>query len=139
MKLLSGIVLALLWASPSAAELSSAIASPYLKVQVALAGDSIEGVSAAAREIEAAATTLGDDAKALATAAGTLAGATDIAAARKTFGTLSDALIEYAESVGIGELKVAYCPMADQSWVQADGSIANPFFGALMLTCGSFQ
>lgn len=139
MKLWSGIVLVLLWASPSAAELSSAVTSPYLKVQVALAGDSTEGVSAAAREIEKAAATLGDDAKGLAAAAETLAGVTDIAAARKAFGALSDALIEYADAAGIGELKVAYCPMADQSWVQEDGSIANPYFGALMLTCGSFQ
>ena len=139
MRLLSSFVLVLLLASPAAAGLASAITSPYLKVQVALAGDSIKGVSEAAEEIMAAAAALGDDGNGLADAAGALAVAGDIEAARKAFGALSDALIEYADSVGIGELKVAYCPMADRSWIQEGGSIANPFFGAFMLTCGSFQ
>lgn len=139
MKLLSLFVLALLVASPAAAELTSAITSPYLKVQIALAGDSIEGVSEAAKEIAKAAAALGDDGNGLADAALMLAAAGDIEVTRKAFGALSDALIEYADSVGIGELKVAYCPMADRSWIQEDGSIANPFFGALMLTCGSFR
>ena len=139
MRLLSSFVLVLLLASPAAAELASAITSPYLKVQVALAGDSTKGVSEAAEEIMAAAAALGNHGKGLADAAEVLAAAGDIEAARKAFGGLSDALIEYADSVGIGELKVAYCPMADRSWIQEDGSIANPFFGAFMLTCGSFQ
>ena len=139
MRLVSLFVLVLLLASPAAAQLSSAITSPYLKVQVALAGDSTEGVSEAAEEIAAAAAVLGNDGKGLAEAAGTLAATGDIEAAREAFGALSDALIKYADSVGIGELKVAYCPMADRSWIQEDGSITNPFFGAFMLTCGSFQ
>ena len=139
MRLLSSFVLVLLLASPAAAGLASAITSPYLKVQVVLSGDSIKGVSEAAEEIMAAAAALGDDGNGLADAAGALAVAGDIEAARKAFGALSDALIEYADSVGIGELKVAYCPMADRSWIQEGGSIANPFFGAFMLTCGSFQ
>ena len=139
MKLLSAFVVVWLLASPAAAELGSAITSPYLKVQVALAGDSTEGVSTAAEEIMEAAAALGDDGKSLADAAETLAAAGDIEAAREAFGALSDALLEYADSVGIGELKVAYCPMADRSWIQEDGSIANPFFGSFMLTCGSFQ
>ena len=139
MRLLSSFVLVVLLASPAAAGLASAITSPYLKVQVVLAGDSIKGVSEAAEEIMAAAAALGDDGNGLADAAGALAVAGDIEAARKAFGALSDALIDYADSVGIGELKVAYCPMADRSWIQEGGSIANPFFGAFMLTCGSFQ
>ena len=139
MKLLSWFVLMLLLASPVAAELVSSITSPYLKVQVALAGDSTEGVSEAAEELAAAALALGDDGKSLADAAETLAAADDIEAAREAFGALSDALIEYTDSVGLGEPKVAYCPMADRSWIQEDGSIANPFVGTFMLTCGSFQ
>ena len=126
MRLIGSFVFVLLLASPAAAELSSAITSPYLKVQVALASDSTEGLSEAANAIAEAAATLGDDAKGLATAAGTLAAANDIVAAREAFGALSDALIEYAESVGLGELRVAYCPMADKSWVQEDGVISKP-------------
>ena len=139
MKLVSSFILVLLLALPAAGELSSRITSPYLKVQVALASDSTDGVSEAAAEIATAAAALGDDGKVLAEAARTLAATGDIQAARKAFGGLSDALIEYADTVGIGELKVAYCPMADRRWVQKEGAIANPFFGAFMLTCGSFE
>lgn len=139
MKITRSLILLLLVASPAAAELSSAITSPYLKVQVALAGDSTEGVAEAAHAIVDAAATLGNDAKDLAVAAGTLADAGDISGARAAFGALSAALIEYADSVGIGELRVAFCPMANESWVQEDGPIANPFFDAIMLDCGSLQ
>ena len=86
MRLLNSFVLVLLLASPVAAELASAITSPYLKVQFALAGDSTEGVFEAAEEIMAAAAALGDDGKGLAEAAGTLAAAGDIEAARRAFG-----------------------------------------------------
>ena len=93
----------------------------------------------AAREIVAAAAKAGGDATPLVEPARSLVEAADIAAARDAFGPLSDAFIEYANEVGLGDLKVAFCPMANKSWVQADGSIANPFHGSLMLTCGVFK
>ena len=86
-----------------------------------------------------AAVALGGDVDALVVAAKALAVAEDIASAREAFGSLSDALLHYSELVGLGELKVAYCPMVDKSWVQEQGPIANPFYGAMMLTCGSFR
>ena len=123
MKRLSLFVVVMLCAVPVAAELPATITSPYLKLQVGLAGDSINGVSEHARALVEAAVALG----------------ADIAAAREAFGSLSDALIHYSELVGLGELKVAYCPMLDKSWVQEEGPIANPFYGAMMLNCGSFR
>ena len=121
------------------AELPSSIVSPYLKIQVALAGDSFDGVKSLATRLSSEAGKLGTHAEALQEAARTLAATGDLEAARTAFGPLSDALIAYAEGAGLGDLKVAYCPMADAAWVQKDGTIANPYYGSQMLTCGVFK
>ena len=139
MKRLSLFDVVMLCAVPVAAELPATITSPYLKLQVGLAGDSINGVSEHASAMAEAAVALGGDAAAVVDAAKVLAATQDIASAREAFGSLSDALIHYSELVGLGELKVAYCPMLDKSWVQEEGPISNPFYGAMMLTCGSFR
>ena len=139
MKRLSLFVVVMLCSAPAAAELPATITSPYLKLQVGLAGDSIDGISENASAMSEAAVALGGDADAVVVAATALAAAEDIASAREAFGSLSDALIHYSELAGLGELKVAYCPMVDKSWVQEEGPIANPFYGAMMLTCGSFK
>ena len=138
-KIAVGVAVAGLLAGSASAELSWALVSPYLKVQVALAHDTTDGVSEAATAIATAAKELGDDGQNLAVAAATLAEAQTIAAARDAFGSLSEALIEYGTDTGFGDLRVAYCPMVDKSWVQEDGWIANPFYGAMMLTCGEFK
>jgi len=35
-----------------------------------------------------------------------------------------------------GQFVVVHCSMAKGSWLQADRSVANPYYGASMLTCG---
>ena len=123
----------------AAAELSADIAAPYLHIQTTLAADSIDGVADAANAIVKAAGALGDDGTGIVTAARAVAHADDLTKARATFGLLSDALIKHARDAGLGELRVAFCPMARKSWIQADGEIANPYHGSAMLTCGSFR
>jgi hypothetical protein len=123
----------------AAAELSADIAAPYLRIQTTLAADSIDGVADAANAIVKAAGALGDDGASIVAAARAVALADDLTKARATFGLLSDALIAHADEAGLGELKVAFCPMARKSWIQADGEIANPYYGSAMLTCGSFK
>ena len=125
-----------------AADLPSALVDPYLQVQVALAGDDFPGISGRAQAIEVAAAALGKDAAAIVAGAKKLAAAKDIAAARTAFGELSTALVAYAEKTksGFGPgVRVAYCPMADKSWLTKDKEIKNPYYGASMLTCGSFK
>ena len=139
MKRLSLFVVVMLCAVPVAAELPATITSPYLKLQVGLAGDSINGVSEHASAMAEAAVALGRDAAAVVDAAKVLAATQDIASAREAFGSLSDALIHYSELVGLGELKVAYCPMLDKSWVQEEWPISIRFYCAMMLSCGSFR
>ncbi|MDQ3210392.1 MAG: efflux RND transporter periplasmic adaptor subunit, partial [Actinomycetota bacterium] len=67
------------------------------------------------------------------------ADAKTIEAARTAFGDLSAALIAYADKTKqpVEGKIVAFCPMANKSWVQADGAIANPYYGQSMATCGS--
>jgi Cu(I)/Ag(I) efflux system membrane fusion protein len=137
-KLLLAGFLTVAVSAPAAAELAVELAAPYLHIQVALANDSIDGVADAAASIAEAAAALGDAGAAIAASAEALAAAKDLRTARAVFGPLSDSFIAYGEEVGYGELRVAYCPMVDKSWVQAAGGIRNPFYGSQMLTCGEF-
>jgi Protein of unknown function (DUF3347) len=125
-----------------AAELPKALIDPYLQVQAALAGDKFDEVALHAKAIEVAATALGSDADKLVAGAKKLSAAKDIAAARTVFGELSEALIAYAEKTKSelgADVKVAYCPMVNKPWLQKDKDIKNPYYGASMLTCGSFK
>jgi hypothetical protein len=125
-----------------AADLPSALVDSYLQVQVALAGDQFGSLGPHAQAIATAATALGKNAEKVVAGAKKLGEAKDIAAARTAFGELSVALTEYAQSTKSSfgpDVKVAYCPMADKPWLQKDKDIRNPYYGAAMLTCGSFK
>lgn len=126
----------------SAGPLPSALVDAYLQVQVALAEDRFEGLASPARAVEVAATALGKEGEKLAERARALAAAKDIAAARSAFGEMSRELEAYAEktkSTFPTDVRLAYCPMADKSWRQKGQEIRNPYYGAGMLTCGSFK
>ena len=126
----------------AAADLPSALVDPYLRVQVALAADQFEGVTTEAQAMEKAAAALGNDGEAIVTAARKLAAAKDIAGARTAFGEVSSALEVYAQKTksGFGPgVRLAYCPMANKSWLTKDKTIRNPYYGAAMLTCGNFK
>lgn len=128
--------------SARAADLPGALVDPYLQVQAALASDQFGGVAAYAKAIETAATALGKDAEEIAAGARKLGAAPDITAARTAFGEVSAALAAYAEikkSTFGKDVQLAYCPMADKSWLQKGKDIRNPYYGAAMLTCGSFK
>ncbi len=128
--------------SAQAADLPSALVDPYLQVQVALSSDQFEGIPAHAQAIEKAATALGKEAEAIVAGAKKLAAAKDIAGARTAFGEVSSALQAYAEKTksGFGAgVRLAYCPMANKPWLTKDKTIRNPYYGAAMLTCGSFK
>jgi hypothetical protein len=134
-------------APPSSSEVSRAILDPYLKIQVALADDSAEGIHANAGNIVTAATALGAPAMMIDTAAIRLAAAAeaatpDIKDVREKFGTLSEALDTYMTGLHIAPpdgVKVAFCPMVRKPWLQEGESIANPYYGKEMPTCGSFR
>ena len=101
----------------------------YVDVQVALAADDYGRAHAALQALMKAA----DGATApLVRSAAT---AQDIDTLRTRFKPLSEYLA--AQDLPDGYAR-AYCPMYDggSSWVQADGPVRNPYYGAVMLTCG---
>ena len=127
--------------------MSAGIVDPYLRIQSALAADSVEGVKANAGEIATAASALGApamkiDGAALQLAAASEAEPPDIHAVRDKFGMLSEAIDTYMTGLHLTPpegVKVAYCPMANKPWMQEGASLANPYYGKDMLTCGSFR
>ncbi len=71
-----------------------------------------------------------------------LESATDLAAQRRSFGFLSQALINSLTAFGAQEtIYLQNCPMAYDgqggNWLSREAAIRNPFFGDEMLTCGS--
>ena len=122
--------------------MSRAVLDPYLKIQAALATDSMDEVTANAGRIATAAAALGAPAVKIDTAAVQLASASDINDARGKFGTLSSAVDTYMTGLTLTPpegVKVAFCPMVHKPWLQEGEAIANPYYGKQMLTCGSFR
>ena len=123
-------------------EMSRAVIDPYLKIQSALADDSMDGVKANAGNVATAASSLGAPAMKIDTAAVQLASATDIDDARQKFAALSEAIDTYMTGLKLKApegVKVAFCPMVQKPWLQADATINNPYYGKSMQTCGSFR
>ena len=131
-------------------EFVDTLVAPYLQVQTQLAGDDLAQSQAAAREFSAALTSAPktDDAKATVTAlsgsAQVIASADDIATARTAFLALSGelkGLIEHVGTTGKTDVFVVTCPMAfagkGGNWLQADTKVLNPYYGSMMLHCGS--
>lgn len=129
-------------ASAAAAELPAALLDPYLRVQDALARDKTDSVKQDAAAMANAAAAAGSQAKPIADAARELERAGTLAAARDAFGKLSDAMLAYAKASGSmppGDVKVAFCPMANKSWLQKGDKIRNPYYGSEMAECGEFR
>jgi hypothetical protein len=103
--------------------------SAYVEVQEALAADNFEVAKA---ELEEFARITDTATQALAEQA---LRAGDIEELRTSFKPLSESLV--AQDLPQGFAK-AYCPMYDSgaSWIQRDGPVRNPYYGALMLSCG---
>ncbi len=116
----------------------------YLAIAAALAADDLGPVAAQAQELERFAGTMAKEpgVDKIASAAKTLSG-TDLAAARTAFKALSDGVVEYMRATPPSQAGnvIVFCPMAFEDkgalWVQAEGKIANPYFGASMLRCGN--
>lgn len=64
-----------------------------------------------------------------------------IDAVREEFLDLTGPALAYAAGNQGGTLRVsvAFCPMKPGRWLQATPTIANPYYGAEMLTCGVFE
>lgn len=126
-------------------EFVSSLSPAYLQVQAALAADDLAASQTAARTLLATAKT-GPDLADFTNPVQAIVDATTIDAARTGFSDASQAYITLIKQVGTTgdlDLYVAHCPMAFDGkggdWLQTDKKIANPYFGAAMLRCGSIK
>ena len=117
----------------AAAPASNVLSAHYVDAAAALAADDFKKAKASFTELAKEST---GEMKTLAQAAADTA---DIAAMREKFKVLSD----LATTMELPpDHAVAFCPMYNNNrggkWVQKKGTLANPYFGSQMLTCGSF-
>ena len=123
-------------------EMPRSIIDPYLKIQTALAEDSVEGVRQNAGDLTTAAAALGAPAMKIDTSAAQLTSAGELEDARDKFGRLSEAIDTYMTGLNLKApegVRVAWCPMASKPWLQQDGTLANPYYGKSMPACGEFR
>ncbi len=128
----------------------------YELIRVALLHDTVEGIATEARAIRAIVDELEtdwsaeragvhpeveDDARGLlpkvAAAADLLSEPHPIEETRDHFFELSVPMLALQKAAEGATSIVAYCPMADRSWLQPAGTIGNPYFGQEMAQCGT--
>jgi hypothetical protein len=122
------------------APMPSSIVEPYLRIETALAGDSMDGVTMNAGTIATAAAPFGAPAFKIGTSAAQLTSAVELADAREKFGRLSDTIITYMDGLHLTPpegVYIASCGGAGQQWLQEGESISNPYDRSS--TCGAFR
>ena len=127
----------------AAADSIQQVVDPYLKIQSALATDTMDGVAAQAAAISQAAEALGAPGKEIKASAVQMERAADLKTARQAFGSLTAAVLSYAAATKAAlaaDVHEAYCPMARKSWLQkGDKTIDNPYYGKSMAGCGEIK
>lgn len=125
-----------------ASESTQAIVASYLEIHKALAADKLDGVKPAAEAIAKEAARMGAPGAEIQKTAAKIGSARNLKAARDAFGPLSDAVIAAATAddwKDVAGVKLGYCPMVNQSWIQKEGTVSNPYYGSSMLTCGDLK
>jgi Cu(I)/Ag(I) efflux system membrane fusion protein len=128
------------------------LVAPYLAVQEGLAADDLNAAQAGSNAFLKAMKHAPHDGKAHEEAADLIAPAkiisseSDIKAARTAFLDLSRQMTSLVQHIGLTSetpLYTASCPMAFDgkggSWIQSDKTVANPYYGSMMLRCGSIK
>jgi hypothetical protein len=119
-----------------AAVANPALFTKYETVRQAMLKDSIA-------DAKKAALTLAKDARAakqtaVAAKADAVAKSKDIKAAREAFGALSDEMIKFRATAKGAKPAVYTCPMVKKDWLQAKGTVGNPY-DASMRQCGMIK
>ena len=119
-----------------------AVFDSYIKIQTALAQDSMQDVSANATTIAVTVQAVSAQTlpPAVAQEAKVLAKANDLKAARDAFKPLSDSLVNYldANKIHARHFAKVHCSMANADWLQTDSTVNNPYLGKEMAHCGQF-
>jgi Cu(I)/Ag(I) efflux system membrane fusion protein len=122
----------------------SGIVPVYNQISADLAADKLDAIAALSGDLGKQAQALeGKPGIAKVTAALPGLARNDLATVRQSFKNVSDGVIEYMRSDATTQTGsvIVFCPMAFNDkgalWVQAEGKIANPYYGASMLRCGN--
>jgi len=125
---------------------SGAVLNAYLKIKDALVKTDAESAGEAAKKLVAV---LGDSKDVLlvkiAKSAGEISQTNNVKDQRESFNDLSENVYQLMK--GSGDLRIPvyrqYCPMAFNNtgayWLAAEKEINNPYFGSMMLHCGSVK
>lgn len=64
-----------------------------------------------------------------------------IAAQRKSFGTISSAMLKLTRELNLNSANVyvQYCPMVKKSWLNEVEAVQNPYYGSMMYDCGEVK
>ncbi len=117
----------------------------FADLGTALAADDLERSKVAAGAFAAASTAgtaaAGAPGPAIAAAGAAGASAADLDGIRAAYLDASAPMLKMAKAHKGGDvtLAVAYCPMKPGRWLQRSEPLANPYYGAEMLTCGVFE
>lgn len=104
----------------------------YVRVQEALAADSLGEAKAAAATLAKKAQFTG-----LKQPAQKIARAASLETARQEFKRLSSVIVDGLKKDPRAGYNVYTCPMAKAEWVQSKTEVANPYFGKSMASCGT--
>lgn len=110
------------------------VLSSYLKIQEALAVDSLDQVQTEAAKIVKRATD-----KEIKAPTQSLSHDTTIDIARSDFKRLSVAMDKWAVNAKPDGVQRMTCPMASAPWLQKRGETRNPYYGKQMQSCGEVQ
>jgi mono/diheme cytochrome c family protein len=127
--------------APATSVVPEVLITSYLMIQRALNTDTLNQVGENARRLTTAASGLGPAGDQMRSAAAVLGRTSSLTAARDAFAQLTRALMRYAneQQASFGaEVKLAYCPMVGEHWLQRGNTIENPFYGKSMSDCGRF-
>ncbi|HEY8936024.1 MAG TPA: DUF3347 domain-containing protein [Cyclobacteriaceae bacterium] len=116
----------------------------YLHVKDALVASNSSDAKKGASELQKALKDIDASAAAM-EASSKIAASSDLNEQRKTFSTLSNEMttLVKGEKLSTGMVYLEYCPMANGNmgayWLSNEKQIKNPYFGDMMLTCGSVK
>lgn len=117
----------------------------YLALQTALAGDDLATAKTVATQLAATAKH-GPAFAAFTTPVAAVAKAADLKSARASFLMVlmeMQDLVDHVGTTGEYNLYEAFCPMAfggkGGTWLQGDRNVLNPYYGSMMLRCGSIK
>lgn len=130
----------------SAPEYVESLVRPYLTIQTALAADDLVEARSGATDLEETLRAHDPIDSDWHEPLRIVRESQDLESARRGFKTLTHRMLRVvreASSTIDMPLYLVHCPMAFDgtggSWIQADETIANPYYGSAMLRCGAVQ